>query len=306
MKGLISRIQKYIEDLLRLPIVVKDQFDETRFNQGVILCELISTKKRYSTLANLEYKVYSQFGDDGIIQFLTKNIECKYKTFIEFGVESYAESNTRFLLQKDNWSGFIMDGSPSNISIIKKKKLYWKYDLEAVAKFITRENIVSLIDNKISEWKGVDLLHIDLDGNDYWIWEKIKIKPTIVILEYNSLFGFERSITVPYDPNFERTMADSSDLYWGSSLKALYDLSMKKGYSFIGCNSAGNNAYFILKDKMNERVKEVTLSAGFVEAKYRESRDKTGDLTFLTGLNRQNAIKGLLVFNIKTQKVEKL
>ena len=137
-------------------------------------------------------------------------------------------------------------------------------------------------------------------------WEKIKIKPTIVIIEYNSLFGFERSITVPYDPNFERTRADSSNLYWGSSLKALYDLSIKKGYSFIGCNSAGNNAYFILKDKMNERVKEVTLSAGFVEAKYRESRDKTGDLTFLTGLNRQNAIKGLLVFNIKTQKVEKL
>ena len=114
---------------------------------------------------------------------------------------------------------------------------------------------------------GVDLLHIDLDGNDYWVWKEIEIQPSIVILEYNSVFGLDRTITVPYRSNFNRTNAHFSNLYFGASLKAMYDLTVKKGYSFIGCNSAGNNAYFIRKDKMNGFVREVTLEEGYVLSK---------------------------------------
>jgi len=147
-------------------------------------------------------------------------------------------------------------------------------------------------------------LHIDLDGNDYWIWEAIKIKPNILILEYNSLFGFDRAITVPYNPSFNRTSAHFSNLYWGASLKALYGLSQERGYTFIGCNSHGNNAYFLRKDKVNDRVKEVSLEEGFVLSKYREARDKAGALTCLRGEERPKVIRGLPVFNIDSQMIE--
>ena len=147
-------------------------------------------------------------------------------------------------------------------------------------------------------------MHIDLDGNDYWIWKAIEIKPIILILEYNSIFGFNRAITIPYNPSFNRTSAHFSNLYWGASLKALYDLSVKRGYAFIGCNSAGNNAYFVRKDKMNECIKEISLEDGFVLSKYRESRNKSGDLTYLGGEERGEMIRGLSVFNIDSQTIE--
>jgi len=97
--------------------------------------------------------------------------------------------------------------------------------------------------------------------------------PVILILEYNSLFGLERAITVPYSDSFQRTKAHYSNLYWGASLRALYNLSVKKGYEFIGCNSSGNNAYFILKEYMNNNLKPISLKEGYVMSKFRESRN---------------------------------
>jgi hypothetical protein len=123
-------------------------------------------------------------------------------------------------------------------------------------------------------------LHIDLDGNDYWIWKEIEFNPSIVIMEYNSNFGIDRAITVPYEPDFDRTKAHSSYLYWGSSLKALHLVATTKGYEFIGCNSAGNNVYFIRKDKMNDRVRSVSLQEGYIRSKFRDARDEKGAFSY--------------------------
>ena len=149
-------------------------------------------------------------------------------------------------------------------------------------------------------WEGVDILHIDIDGNDYWIWKEIEVNPAVVIMEYNSNFGIDRAITIPYNSEFYRTKAHYSNLYWGSSLKALYNLSVEKGYEFIGCNSAGNNAYFVRNDMMNDRVHPVSLEAGFVVSKYRESRDQNGNLTFANNFERAEILKGLLVHDVES------
>ena len=304
MNNILRKIYQSAKEFLVLPNKMNAYFDEILINQGTLLSSTICGRKDYQSLADLEFKVFSQFGDDGIIQYLTQNIQCEYRTFIEFGVADYFESNTRFLLQKDNWSGFVMDDSSGNIERLKKASFYWKHDLDAQAEFITKENISELLNPYFSRWGGVDLLHIDLDGNDYWIWKAIEIKPTILILEYNSIFGFDRAITVPYNPSFNRTSAHFSNLYWGASLKALHELSVERGYVFIGCNSAGNNAYFVRKDQMNECVKEVSLEDGFVLSKYRESRDKSGALTYLRGEERTEMIRGLPVFNIDSQMIK--
>jgi hypothetical protein len=155
--------------------------------------------------------------------------------------------------------------------------------------------------------KDVGLLHIDIDGMDYHIWEAINcIKPIIVIVEYNSVFGADRTIVVPYQKDFIRTTAHYSNLYWGSSLKALHFLANKKGYAFIGSNNAGNNAYFIRNESLNDNVKEISLADGYVLSKYREIRNKEGELTFLKAEDRLNLIKGLAIFNVEINEVENL
>lgn len=304
MRKLISKGVEKIKDLLKFPNHFQVTNDDLKVLMGRGISEAIINKNGYQSLADLEFKVFSQFGDDGIIQYLAHNLDLRNKTFIEFGVEDYFESNTRFLLQKDNWSGFVMDGSSENIAKLKNAQFYWKHDLNAQAAFVTKDNINHLLSAGIAEWEGgVDILHVDIDGNDYWVWKEIEINPAIAIMEYNSNFGIERAITVPYDPGFYRTKAHFSNLYWGSSIKALYLLALKKGYVFIGCNSAGNNAYFIRKDKMNDRVRAVSLEAGYVRSKYRESRDEYGNLTFAPTKERAEVLRGLPVFDIESETV---
>lgn len=254
-------------------------------------------------ISDYEFKVYSQWGDDGIIQFLVNYLEIDKKIFVEFGVESYVECNTRFLLVNDNWQGFIMDGSEESISRVRNDEIFWKFNLNAKAAFVNAENINNLLeDNSVTGEIG--LLHIDVDGNDYWIWKSINvINPVIVIVEYNSLFGSQLPWTIPYNPDFVRSKAHHSNLYYGTSLKALCDLAQSKSYSFIGCNRNGNNAYFVRNDKLKE-LKPLTSEAGYICSQFSESRDENGQLTYIRGENRIKIISGLEVYNTKTEKIE--
>lgn len=279
-------------------------FDNLKLMMGRMLSNQVKAVEQIEGLHEVEFKVFSQWGDDGIIQWLIHNIDFEQRTFIEFGVSNYDEANTRFLLMNNNWSGFIMDGSKSNIEYIRNSDYYWKYDLTAKEAFIDKDNVNSLIESS-GFGKELGILHIDLDGNDYWIWKEIDgISPTLLILEYNSVFGSERAITVPYDKDFNRTNAHHSNLYFGASLLALCELSDKKGYQFIGCNSAGNNAFFVRKDRMNDKIKPISPEEGYVMSKGRESRDKEGNLTFVTGDARAEIIRGLPVINTRTNKPE--
>lgn len=282
---------------------IKSNKDVEKILLGKILTEQNNNKSSSTNINDFEFSVFSQWGEDGIIQFIVNTLNLKNKTFIEFGVETYHESNTRFLLMKDNWSGLIIDGSKKNIDIIKKQSLYWKYSLKAVQSFITVDNInTTIIDNGI---KGeIGILSVDIDGNDYWVTEAINcINPILLIIEYNSTFGSERKISVPYDPKFVRTSAHHSNLYYGASLAALNHLANNKGYALIGCNSNGNNAFFVRRDQL-KKLKELSVKEAFVDAKFREARDKEGKLLFLSDTERYNYIKGLSVVNVITNKIE--
>src|SRR5262245_28366369 len=135
---------------------------------GRLLAETLATKQNIRTLSEVEFTVFSQFGDDGIIQWLCHHLEIPNKTFVEFGVEDYRESNTRVLLMNDSWSGFIMDSSESNISRLVASEYFWKYDLTAKKAFVDMENINALLAGSGFD-RDVGLLHIDIDGNDYLI-----------------------------------------------------------------------------------------------------------------------------------------
>ena len=102
----------------------------------------LTKKKNIKNLHEVEFKVFSQWGDDGIIQYLIQNLEIPNKTFIEFGVSNYTEANTRFLLINNNWSGLVMDNSIEDIDCIKNDEIYWKYDLQAKSEFLDTKNII--------------------------------------------------------------------------------------------------------------------------------------------------------------------
>jgi hypothetical protein len=249
------------------------------------------------SLASVEFQVFSQFGEDGIVQYLITHVQDVPPTFIEFGVENYRESNTRFLLWHDNWRGLVIDGSAQYVREIRASEESWRFDLTSVDAFITAENINQLF--REHGFTGeIGLLSIDIDGNDYWIWDAIDaVSPVIVVTEYNSVFGPHARVTVPYDPAFQRTRAHHSNLYFGASLAALRDLGERKGYVLVGCNSNGNNAFFVRADRLGE-VAAAPPGAGYVESRFRESRDEHGNLTFVSGPDRLGVIAHLPVHDL--------
>jgi hypothetical protein len=287
---------------------ILNKFKSFNDTEKILLGRLLSdqySKNDYEKLSDYEFQVFSQWGEDGIIQFLVRKLNICSKIFVEFGVETYHEANTRFLMMKDNWSGLVIDGSKSNINMIKNQSISWRYSLTAVESFITAENINSIItDNGINGEIGI--LSVDIDGNDYWVTKAIDcIQPILLINEYNSVFGPDRAISVPYDPSFVRRSAHYSNLYYGASLAALTHLANKKGYALVGCNSNGNNAFYVRRDRL-ATLKELSVQEAFVDAKFRESRDKGGNLLFLTDYNRYKNIQGLPVINVITNQTEKL
>ncbi|OOQ61460.1 NADH dehydrogenase [Mucilaginibacter pedocola] len=252
-----------------------------------------------------EFKIFSQFGDDGIIQYLIKHVAIENKLFIEFGVSNYQESNTRFLMMNNAWGGFVMDGSVNNMAHLQRQNWYWKYNLTSKAVFIDADNINGLL--AATGFSNIGILHIDLDGNDYFILKEVelsKLNPSIIIMEYNATFGDERAITVPYNKSFDRTAAHHSNLFYGASLAALATEANNKGYAFIGCNLAGNNSYFVRRDLLNDKVKETSLQEGYKPSQFKEGRDKNGALTLHGAAERAKAISGLEVLNIESGKME--
>ena len=256
-------------------------------------------------LRDSEFQVFSQWGGDGIIQYLIQQVPDAPQTFIEFGVQDYRESNTRFLLMNDNWTGLVMDGSQAYMEYVRADDISWRHDLTAVAAFLTRENINQTI--RGAGFSGpLGILSIDIDGNDYWIWEVLDVvDPSIVIAEYNSVFGPERTISIPYDPEFNRTKAHSSNLFWGCSLGALCLLAERKGYAFVGSDSNGANAYFV-KKTLAGNLRQLTCKQGYVASRFRESRDPQGNLTFLRGEERFRTIADMTVVDVKTGRQARL
>ena len=314
-------LKNYINNLLfKLSNYINRSIDLKNYEDKglILLAKNLMTSNSWLEKANFEnpkwiqdkeFRVYSQFGDDGIIQWLINFLGIESKNFIEFGVGNFHESNSHFLLVNNSWNGFIIDSSKKNITTIKNSEMYWRYNLRAELAFIDKNNINLLLE--LSGFKKLGYLHIDLDGNDYWILDTINLKlyePDILILEYNAVFGNNDEISVPYDKNFNRMKAHYSGKYWGASLKAFNFLAEKKDYYFIGCNSAGNNAYFLHR-KFEKLIPKTNIDLGFQDARYRDSREKNsqnnkiGKLQYLSVKEQRKQIQGLQVVNVKNNSI---
>jgi hypothetical protein len=270
--------------------------------QGRIASWHVRAKETIASLHDVEFKVFSQFGEDGIIDWIIERsqIPDHLHSFIEFGVELYEEANTRFLVENRNWRGLVIDGNSQIETKLRQSDLAWRHELKAKAAFVTRENINRIFDD--CGFSGeIGLLSIDIDGNDYWVWEAIEsVDPVITICEYNAVLGDLHPIVIPYDPAFTRTLPNYYNLYYGASISALLSLAKRKGYTFLGSNSAGNNAFFIRNDYASRFNRAVIANIAASPSKVRESRDAANNLTFAEGTARQTLISELPVINVET------
>lgn len=219
-------------------------------------------------LGRHEAKVFSQHGEDGILLYIFETIGVETRRFVEIGVEDGRECNTANLAINFGWSGLQVEGDAQKVAAAR---LFYAAMLprrpdavNSVHQWITRENVNATIEGAGTSGP-IDLLSIDVDGNDYWIWEAISVvQPRVVVIEYNASFGSGRSITVPYDPGFARWDAHPTGYYHGASLAALAYLGKRKGYSLVGCDSWGGNAFFVRNEERREGLPTLNPEEAYV------------------------------------------
>jgi hypothetical protein len=186
-------------------------------------------------LNRFEFQAFSQFGEDGITQEIFKRI----------GTTNGSETNTTYLLYQ-GWQGLWIDGSAENTAMIQRSfsKIVAQKKLTSITSFITAENIEQLFQqgNVPVEF---DLLSVDIDRNDYYVWKAIThYKPRVVIIEYNAIFRPGCHFVVDYDAN---AIWDGSS-NTSASLEALYQLGLSKGYTLVASSFSGVNAFFVRED----------------------------------------------------------
>ena len=292
-----------------LSFILRKVFNDEIQKELVIKAKLLSLKnknlKKIKDLSEVEFQVYSQWGEDGIIDWLVNKSPDIPKSFLEIGTENYKESNTRFLLINKNWDGFIIEADKSSVKDIKSQRIYWRHNLTIENTFISQNNINTII-KKNNIPRKLGLLSLDIDGVDYWILKKLSVlDPSIIICEYNSLFGQKKAITVPYKNNYIRSNEHFSNLFYGASIRAFINLLKKRNYFFIGTNSAGNNAFFV-KQNIWKKINKLITDKKIFESKFRESRNSNGKLTFLNKKKSLQLIKNKIVIDLKNNKKTKL
>ncbi len=283
----------------------KPDFSEKKiFLQGKLIEEENKKKKTIDNFQDVEFSVFSQFGEDGVISWVIDRIPNIKKVFLEIGTQDYWESNTRFLLKSRNWKGYLIDSSAHHIKKIKSQRIYWKHKLKAIQAFINKENINNIIEKNISE-KEIGLLSIDIDGNDYWILEKIKnLSPAIIVCEFNSIFGDIYKLSIPYEEDFVRNEKHYSNLYFGASIQALISMLKNKDYFFLGTCSTGINAFFV-KNELSPYFEKNIRHKKMFPSLVREGLNADGKLTFEDLLEGKKKIDSLEVFDFEKKEVKK-
>jgi hypothetical protein len=274
-----------------------DRLDRSLLLQGRIAANQGMALPRIRHLGDVEFRVYSQWGEDGIIDWLCGKLPDIPRSFIEFGVESFAEANTRFLIENRGWRGLVLDGNLSYMEALREESLYWRHDLTAVPAFITAENINGLISD--ADFSGsIGILSVDIDGNDYWVLETIDcVNPAIIICEINGVFGDLRAISVPYRPDFQRMDGHYSGQYFGCSIEAARRLCSRKGYSFLGTNTNGVNAFFV-RDDLASPILAAIEDVRSWAPRHRDSRSHDGKLDFTRGLTRYDLVADMPVVDL--------
>jgi len=285
--GHVSYLNSKLVDQLKIQLGINQAMTQN----------LIPLDETKFDLWDYEFQVYSQWGEDGIINHILKVLEVSKPNCLEIGIEDFTECNTRFLAHYRNAKLYLVDSSSEASRTINSLDIKWKTHIEFEQIFVNKENINLIIDNAEREIGSLDLLSIDIDGNDYWILKEIKnFNFKLIILEYNSIFGPKMKVTVPYQENFQRSKEHYSFLFYGASLSSYIELLNSNGYTFIGSNRACTNAFFV-HNKYHEKFKHLIVRdlEFYTLSNIRESRDVEGVLNYLS---LEEGLSGILSMEV--------
>jgi hypothetical protein len=299
---------KIINFIYRLKFFFKQRFDKNLILNANSYFSL--KREKYSNikdLKELEFKVFSQNGEDGIIDYLIHAINIRKLKFVEIGVGDYTECNTRFLINNYPFRGLLCDINSKLKDNLKNIYDAHRGSIKLFNEYITRDNIIEVLrSNNFLE--SLNLFSIDIDSMDYYVIEKLPNEISdIFIAEYNQNFGPNLEVTVPYSDQFDRFKYHYSGQCYGLSLKALINLMKKKGYIFLGCNVECCNAFFILKNKKDlitlNLADENNLSNYFNDYVC-DMRDKNGNILNVTINERLEYIKDCDVIDLSNEGLE--
>ena len=208
----------------------------------------IKFSNNLNEINNYEYKKTSQNNEDGIIEFIFDRIGLKKINFVEIGFDFYQNNSLNFLGKVNK--GLFIDGSEDKVIKLKSiiTLLYPFNNVGVIKKFIDKENLNSIIDDHFHNNEEIDFFSIDVDGNDYYLFENLEVRPKVICIEYNFWYGPHVKCSVPYDKNF---MWETGSTYSGASLNSLCELAKRKGYYLIALESHCVNAFFIRSDLKN-------------------------------------------------------
>lgn len=308
LKKITENFIQKISNKFFLNQIFQRNLDDLKLQNGQLFSFFLKTNlKNIKNLDDVSFKVYSQNNEDAILEYLILSLKLKNIKFIEIGTEDYSESNTRFIYEKYNCDGLIIDNTKNLTSKISKLLHIWKGNLRIEEEFVNKNNVNTLIDKHFPN-KSVDIFSLDIDGVDYWILKELPDNLSkIIVAEYNPYFGPDLEVTVPYSDNFNRTEYHSSNLCFGMSLRALINLMENKGYSFIGSASLRSNAFFIKNEFKNllslEDIDTSNLK-DYTNAHFREN--KVNNLNYTEPAENINIIGECKVFNLKTNKICKI
>lgn len=265
-----------------------------------------SSAARYENLWDTELKVFSQWGEDGILDFLCDALGLAKPTVIELGAGNFTECNSRFLAVNRSASVVAIDARADLVANVRRGDLAWRSSVHALERWIAPENAGEIFGEalRLLRRSAPDVLSVDLDGVDYWVVEALDLDGAqIVVVEYNPVFGDQRAVTVPKASAFDRTVAHFTWLYYGASLPAWVHLLGNRGFAFVGTNRAGNNAFFVpQQSRAAVQVNAIDLAdlRPYVQWTVRESRDEKGRLSYLEGDDRIDVMAGMPLVDVMT------
>jgi len=213
-----------------------------------------------------EFSGFSQNGEDGIIEVILSHLKSPNRYFVEIGASDGLENNTSWLALVKRYGGLWIEGDPDASQRCRDLFAAMNYGVSIQNMFATKETIPSII--SMSREKEPDLLSIDIDGNDYHIADALLaggLRPKVCVVEYNSAFGPEARLTVPYVTDFRVQSGAGKNLFYGCSLAGWKSFFERNGYRFITVDANGVNAFFARPEELDSSFVESVRSRAFAE-----------------------------------------
>ena len=269
--------------------------DPLKFQLGEIAClSQQSVSNQFHHLWDSEFSVFSQWGEDGILNYLCDCLGLDRPRILEIGAGDFRESNSRFAAQRRSAMVMAVDARNDLAESIQGLQVNWQTTILPVEKWITPDSAAELFKLAQDALGSIDVFSIDIDGMDYWVLQQTNLDEVqIVVVEYNPLFGPKSPVSVPKAEQFNRFQAHFSGVYFGASIRSYIQLLSARNFIFVGTNRVCNNAFFV-RDTSYELIGLPSIALDdlsiYTDWRVREGRSRDGSLTYATAVENLNLI----------------